>query len=276
VDQILAHEQVTSTSSAGNVLWPLGDNLGTVRDLADYNAGTDTTTVSNHRTYNSFGNITSESNSTIEHCFTYTSRELDKETGDLHYRARSLSASIARFLSEDPIRDDFRLLTRYAVNNPTNATDPSGLKDEGFEKEVNDDGTTTITIRSQCVIILLYGHGSKDKPHIFRFRNSLQAGCFVGCGAGTTNELVDQDFRISGCMMGKHDIFIAPSPPNGDKTLWRKYWWEKAMDGAKQKAKEWLTKYPSQCKQVRIIPIVAGSYKDSFTQPVEEEVVVTR
>ena len=49
VDQILADEEVTSLNSPGEVLWPLADNLGTVRDLATYDAQTDATTVANHR-----------------------------------------------------------------------------------------------------------------------------------------------------------------------------------------------------------------------------------
>jgi YD repeat-containing protein len=46
IDQILADEQLTSTSSEGNVLWPLTDSLGTVRDLAQYEDATGITAVS--------------------------------------------------------------------------------------------------------------------------------------------------------------------------------------------------------------------------------------
>jgi len=35
IDQILADERVSSLSSASDVLWPLVDNLGTVRDLVN-------------------------------------------------------------------------------------------------------------------------------------------------------------------------------------------------------------------------------------------------
>ena len=44
VDQILADEQVTDPTARGNVVWPLTDHLNTVRDLAAYDAETDTTT----------------------------------------------------------------------------------------------------------------------------------------------------------------------------------------------------------------------------------------
>jgi hypothetical protein len=35
VDQLLADEQVTSLAADGNVLWTLGDNQNTIRDVVD-------------------------------------------------------------------------------------------------------------------------------------------------------------------------------------------------------------------------------------------------
>ncbi len=70
VDQVLADEQiddVLGTTVAGEVLWPLTDNLSTVRDIADFDSMTDTTTVVNHITYGVYGVITAETNSTIKH-----------------------------------------------------------------------------------------------------------------------------------------------------------------------------------------------------------------
>jgi hypothetical protein len=51
LDQILADE------SNGQVLWTLTDNLGTVRDLVNSSG-----VVQNHIKYDSFGNITSQTN----------------------------------------------------------------------------------------------------------------------------------------------------------------------------------------------------------------------
>ena len=51
---------VTSLSAMGSVLWPLTDNLGTVRDLAQYNAGTDTTTIANKVYVNSISVASTE------------------------------------------------------------------------------------------------------------------------------------------------------------------------------------------------------------------------
>jgi RHS repeat-associated protein len=127
VDQVLADEQVTTTSSPGDIIWPLGDNLQTIRDLAEYNSGTDSTTVSNHRTFDSFGNITAETNAAVDHVFAFTARELDEEIGLHNYRGRILDVATAQFLSEDPISFNGGLnLYAYVGNNPLVHTDPSG------------------------------------------------------------------------------------------------------------------------------------------------------
>src|SRR5208337_3496392 len=57
VDQLLADEQVTN----GDLLvWALGDNENTVRDLATYTSGV--TTVVNHRVFSSYGQLLSQTN----------------------------------------------------------------------------------------------------------------------------------------------------------------------------------------------------------------------
>jgi len=48
------------------VNWDLTDNQGTVRDVAEYNAATQTTSVVNHLVYASYGQITSQTNSTYQ------------------------------------------------------------------------------------------------------------------------------------------------------------------------------------------------------------------
>ena len=83
VDQVFAQEDDT-----GDILWALSDNQGTVRDIANYNSGSDTTTVDNHRKFDAYGNITSESNSAVDFRYAFTGRFLDEDT-DLQYnRAR--------------------------------------------------------------------------------------------------------------------------------------------------------------------------------------------
>ncbi|MEJ7591978.1 MAG: RHS repeat-associated core domain-containing protein [Planctomycetaceae bacterium] len=125
VDQILASE-----ATSGNVVtWALADHQGTVRDMVRYASGT--TTVVNHRKYDAFGTVTSESDATVKFLYSYTGREWDGDAGLYYYRARWYDAKIGRFILEDPMgftAGDTNL-SRYVGNSSPNATDPSGLQD---------------------------------------------------------------------------------------------------------------------------------------------------
>ena len=124
VDQVFAQEDDT-----GDIFWALADNQGTVRDVADYNAGTDTTSVVNHLKYDAYGNITAESNSSIDFRYAYTGRYFDEDSNLQYNRARWYDGTTGRWISEDPIGFDAgdANLSRYVGNGPTNATDPCGL-----------------------------------------------------------------------------------------------------------------------------------------------------
>jgi len=131
VDQILASEDVISPTAEGDVLWALTDHLGSVRDLAEYDAGTDTTSVVNHIVYDAYGRIVSETNSGVDFLYGFTGRERDTES-DLQYnRARYYDAAIGRWMSQDPIGFDAgdANLYRYVRSLPTAYADPSGLFD---------------------------------------------------------------------------------------------------------------------------------------------------
>jgi RHS repeat-associated protein len=128
VDQIFADEEVDDLLNPGDVVWPLTDNLGTVRDLAEYD-GNDTSVV-NHIVYDAFGNITSQTDAeAADHIFYFTGQEFDDETGLYYYNQRYYDSATARFLSPDPIQDDHVNPYRYVGNDPTNKVDPSGLED---------------------------------------------------------------------------------------------------------------------------------------------------
>jgi RHS repeat-associated protein len=120
VDQVLADER------GGTVVWALSDNQGTLRDLVDGNG-----TILNHIVYDSFGQVKSQSDASVEFRYGYTGRDRDTETGLDYYRARYYDAANGRFISEDPIgfsAGDSNL-TRYVGNNAVNAVDPSGLQE---------------------------------------------------------------------------------------------------------------------------------------------------
>ena len=130
VDQILADEQVTTLSSAGDVYWPLTDHQGTVRQLAFYDSGSGDTTIQRYWEYDSFGNVTSETAAAVDHLFGYTGRAFDDETGLQNNLHRWYDPVVGRWASEDPIgfaAGDANLY-RYVGNGPTNGVDPTGLE----------------------------------------------------------------------------------------------------------------------------------------------------
>ncbi len=129
VDQILADEQVASPGTPGGVLWPLADNLGTVRDLAQYDSQTDATTVANHRVYDAFGELQSETNPAVDHLFAYTARLFDDAAGLQWNLNRWYDPAVGRWLSADPIGFEAgdANLYRYVGNGPAAWTDPTGL-----------------------------------------------------------------------------------------------------------------------------------------------------
>ena len=130
-DQILADEVIATVNQAGDILWTLGDNQNTVRDIVAYDTASDTTTVVNHKAYDSFGNVTSETNPAIDTLFSYTGRPFDDATGLQNNLNRWYDATVGKWLSEDPISfsaGDANLY-RYVGNSPTQFTDPGGLED---------------------------------------------------------------------------------------------------------------------------------------------------
>ncbi len=154
VDQILAEERVdVATGQTSNLYWPLTDNQGSVRDIAEYDAATDETQIVESIDYSAFGKPLPAaqgqqgggggyggggsggggqgggSSSTVDFVFGYTAREEDDDVGLMWYRARWYDPETGRFASEDPIgfsAGDTNL-NRYVFNSPTNFTDPSGL-----------------------------------------------------------------------------------------------------------------------------------------------------
>jgi len=124
IDQILAGE-----NGAGDVRWFLADQQGTTRDVAEYDSGTDTTSIVNHLQYDSFGRITDQTAPGEQPLFAYTGLMWDADAELQYSRARWYDPMVGRFLSEDPLSfaaGDANL-TRYVSNAPTNYVDPSGL-----------------------------------------------------------------------------------------------------------------------------------------------------
>jgi RHS repeat-associated protein len=152
VDFLLADEQLAPPASpaspvaAGNTLWPLGDHLGTLRDLADF--GGTSFTITNHRVFDSFGRLTSETNASVDTHFAFTGKFFD-DLGDTnlstslsHHWNRWYDPQLGRWLSEDPIGfagGDVNL-GRYVGNEATGAVDSNGLfmDDPAIGQRAND------------------------------------------------------------------------------------------------------------------------------------------
>ena len=101
------------------------DGLGSIVAITD-----STGNIVKSYTYDSFGNIVDEEG-VLLNTYTYTSRELDFESGLYYYRARYYDPFIGRFLSEDSVSGFIELpLTLhkylYCYDNPINYTDPNG------------------------------------------------------------------------------------------------------------------------------------------------------
>jgi RHS repeat-associated protein len=110
--------------STGVPMWYLTDKLGSVRENADSNGS-----VIDSITYDTYGNIISETHSSSGDRFKYTSREWDSEIAQYFYRARYYSPIDGRFESEDPwgFKGGDTDLYRYVRNDSTGLSDAMGL-----------------------------------------------------------------------------------------------------------------------------------------------------
>jgi RHS repeat-associated protein len=104
--------------------WYLTDHLGTVRDIVNGSG-----VLGNTITYDSFGNILSQSNFLFGDRYTYTGREFDAVLGMYYYRARFYDPMLGRFISQDPLSFEAGdpNLYRFVGNSPLTLTDPFGM-----------------------------------------------------------------------------------------------------------------------------------------------------
>jgi RHS repeat-associated protein len=273
VDQLLAQESPLplgegqgegfDLSTPGSVLWALGDNENTVRDLASYNAGTGATTIADHRVYDAFGVLKSQT-AAVDCLFGYTGRPFDAATGLQNNTARWYDPIVGRWLSEDPI--GFNAgdadLYRYCGNGPTDAADPAGNQwfnpfspgawwnpIKGFanvgdavggglgtwastpsavDYKRQKDGSTEFTVNGVTkghTIVLAIGHGNRAEPHSFKFTTGTSHVGFVGCDADATNLKIPGRYQIPGL-----------GPISGELRNWRTDAGVDALDLARRAA----------------------------------------
>jgi RHS repeat-associated protein len=108
---------------SGQSFYYHADGLSSITDITNH-----TGNIAQRYTYSSYGKIASESDPNFVQPYTYTSRELDQETGLYYYRARYYESATGRFISEDPV--GFTAgpnFYPYVGNNPIVRIDPTGL-----------------------------------------------------------------------------------------------------------------------------------------------------
>jgi RHS repeat-associated protein len=118
VDEIFAR-----TSSGGTTAWYLTDRLGSVRDIVNTSG-----TVIDHVVYDSYGNVTTETNASNGDRFTFAGMEVDAALGQYYDHTRWYGAIAGRFTEQDPmglIAGDVDLY-RYVGNHPVCSIDSSG------------------------------------------------------------------------------------------------------------------------------------------------------
>ena len=128
VDELLADETVDDATE-DDVAWALTDHLGSVRDLVVYDPTTETVSVVKHVVYDAFGNVTSDTATSVESLFLYTARPFEPDTELQNNLNRWYDATTGRWLSTDPIgfeAGDVNLY-RYVRGNPSTKVDPTGL-----------------------------------------------------------------------------------------------------------------------------------------------------
>ncbi len=123
VNGAVVGELLARTSSGGTTAWYLAEKLDSVRDVVS-SAGS----VLDHVVYDSFGNITTETNASNGDRFKFAGMEFDATAVEYFDHARWASPTAGRFLTRDPLsfKAQDTNLYRYVHNSPTDAVDRSG------------------------------------------------------------------------------------------------------------------------------------------------------
>ncbi|MFV3127300.1 RHS repeat domain-containing protein [Niveispirillum sp. KHB5.9] len=114
-------QYIGATYVGGSKKYLLRNWQGSIIALAD---GSGNVAAGDVYKYGPFGESNNPASGSL---FRYTGQVYDAETGLYHYKARSYSASLGRFLQTDPVgtQDDLNLYG-YVGNDPLNMTDPTG------------------------------------------------------------------------------------------------------------------------------------------------------
>jgi RHS repeat-associated protein len=163
--------------SNGSIRYVHQDVLGSVVMLTDNNGA-----PYQSYSYDAWGKVTARdasgsviASSAISAPWLFTGRRFDKESGLYHYRARTYSAELGRFLQMDPIKFDAGdpNIYRYVGNDPVNGTDPWGLSEDSYRPDPFGHGTNS--------------DGSPRDPHIDRMNKNNQNVGRYDCNGNPRN-----------------------------------------------------------------------------------------
>ena len=126
-DEVLATADPRAADPAAAVHFTLADPRGSITDTAAGPAA-GAVAVLNHRVFDAYGQVITQTAPAAATRFTYTGRVADPVTALTYHRARWSDPAVGRFVSEDPIRfaGGLNNLSDYVGASPYDRTDPSG------------------------------------------------------------------------------------------------------------------------------------------------------
>jgi len=227
------------------------DGNGNVTDLIDAATGT----TSGQFEYGPFGEVIRATGPSAKaNPFRFSTKYTDDETDFLYYGFRYYNSIAGKWPNRDPYGERGGLnLYGFVDNDPINVVDLFGL----YTAKVKN-----------CEVVVLYGHGSADKPHTFKFGGRCSAGHFVGCQSRTTNDKIPPGNQIPGAPSTDDDLVSGPGNRDNPDTSFDKFM-DDSWAAAKKKAKDICASKDKCCKSVTIRTELAGSAfnPDNWTQP---------
>lgn len=218
----------------GSVTYLHHDQIGSVRLLTD-EAGD----VTGAATYDAYGEPTTTGDTSP---FGFAGEYTDTETGFLYLRARYYDPATAQFLTRDPLEPTTRMPYTYALNNPVNATDPTGLcgifgdgpcTPGGIIDDINERAEQAtpdcFTWQDGCESIASRATGGKACSRFFDEGCAPREGSVVGTacpvygcvGASLDLATFDLNFHYGlGVAYGAGATFYADPAPTGARDEW--------------------------------------------------------
>lgn len=201
------------------------------------------------------------------HCCSST-KCYDAETDLVYYGLRYCNPSTGRWLSRDPVNEPgLRVVTRrprrpfywgeemnpyaFVGNNPQGGIDVGGLYRASVGK---------------CEVVVLYGHGSADRPHTFTFAKLCSAGHFVGCESAATNDRIPSQNQIPGAPSTDGELYSGRGNRDDPETSFDVFM-ERSWEAAKKRAKAFCADKTCCCKAVKVKTELAGSWLDPDNWP---------